>query len=95
MSKMQAEAATAVPGHAPVAAYLDHLPQAIPADLLGYLIATEAKAVHQVRRKTAAFKPSRFWSTRLVPYVCLVSLDCHPSGTTAAPFVSSLRQLTL
>lgn len=48
MSKMQAEAATAVPGHAPLAAYLDHLPQAVPADLLGSLIATEAKAIHQV-----------------------------------------------
>lgn len=48
MSKMQAEAATEVPGSAPVAAYLDHLPQAVPADLLGCLVATEAKAMHQV-----------------------------------------------
>ena len=48
MSKMQAEAATEVPGSAPIAAYLDHLPQAVPADLLGCLVATEAKAMHQV-----------------------------------------------
>lgn len=50
MIKMQAEAATAVPGNAPIAAYLHHLPQPVPADLLGSLIATEAKAVHQVIR---------------------------------------------
>ena len=57
MSKMQAEAATTVPANAPIAAYLDHLPQPLPADLLGYLIATEAKAVHQVPPMNApAFK---------------------------------------
>lgn len=48
MSRMQAEAAAEVPGSAPIAAYLDHLPQAVPADLLGCLVASEAEAMHQV-----------------------------------------------
>lgn len=63
MSKMQAEAATAVPGNAPIAAYLHHVPQPVPPDLLGSLIATEAKAVHQVMHKTAGFKPTTIWRT--------------------------------
>ena len=69
MSKMQAEAATAVPVNAPVAAYLDLLPHAVPANLLGSMIATEAKAVHQVTHKTAAFEPSCLCSL-CDTYVC-------------------------
>lgn len=83
MSKMLAEAATAVPGNAPVAAYLDLQSQPVPADLLGSLIATEAKAVHQVMHKIAAFKLSMSGGTQLVLHVCL---DSCLSGVTDAHF---------
>lgn len=48
MQSMQAHAAGAVPADADVAAYLKQLPQAAPADVVGEVLAMEAKAVHQV-----------------------------------------------
>ena len=75
MSKMQAEAAPAIPVDAPIIAYLEQLPTAVPADLLGSLIAMEAKAVHQVIHDTAqalSLRPG--W--KLVS-VCLFLLTIH------------------
>lgn len=75
MKKMQAEAAPTIPADAPVAAYLDQLPTAVPANLLGSLIALEAKALHQVRHdiiQALSLRPS--W--KLVA-VCYLS-SCEP-----------------
>ncbi len=48
MHNMQADAAAALPADAPVAAYLDQLPQPVSSAVLGEALAMEAKAVHEV-----------------------------------------------
>ena len=48
MQSMQAHAATALPADADVAAYLVQLPQAVPATVLGEVLAMEVTALHQV-----------------------------------------------
>ncbi|KAL0042551.1 hypothetical protein WJX79_003322 [Trebouxia sp. C0005] len=48
MHNMQADAAGALPADAPVAAYLDQLPQPVSSVALGEALAMEAKAVHEV-----------------------------------------------
>lgn len=50
MHNMQADAAGALPADAPVAAYLDQLPQPVSSVALGEALAMEAKAVHEVTR---------------------------------------------
>lgn len=48
MHNMQADAAAALPADAPVAAYLNQLPQPVSSAVLGEVLAMEAKAVHEV-----------------------------------------------
>ena len=50
MRNMQADAAGALPANAPVAAYLDQLPQPVSSVVMGEVLAMEAKAVHEVTR---------------------------------------------
>ena len=56
---MQAHAAAALPADADVAAYLEQLPQAVPADVLGEVLAMEAKAVHQVAPQASNHQQQR------------------------------------
>ena len=51
MHNMQADAAGALPADAPVAAYLDQLPQPVSSAVLGEALAMEAKAVHEVKQQ--------------------------------------------
>ena len=51
MHNMQADAAGALPADAPIAAYLDQLPQPVSSAVLGEMLAMEAKAVHEVTQQ--------------------------------------------
>ena len=53
MHSMQEDAAHDLPSDAPVAAYLDKLPEPVRTEVMGEVLAVEAKAVQQVSEHTA------------------------------------------